>query len=205
MNKDRRLLPFSAGFGSLGDVLVDGALLARTLRDPAKRVQALAATAVSAAAAGNLPDARRLAHEAADGTRRLEDAGDFSFLGGAPGTDVSNAKGAAAQALAYTGERDRALSLAEETDDTDSDRRRRALVAVAAGLRLHDPATATSIIDQQFQRLLAADASPRGLRGHNTELAELLAALGNGDPQCTDRLREAVGQVWATLARVLSG
>ncbi|MGW3664406.1 hypothetical protein [Streptomyces sp. NPDC005141] len=177
----------------------DSAQLARTLRDPAEQVQALAVTAISAGAAGHVPDARRLAHEAADGTKNLEGAGNFSLLDGAPGTIVSNAKGAAAQALAHAGDRDRALSLAEETDDTDSDRRRHALVAVAAGLRSYDPATATGIIDRQLERLLAADASPRGPRGRIAELAELLAALSDADPQCTARLRQGVGQVWATL------
>ncbi|MGI5144242.1 hypothetical protein [Streptomyces sp. CA-106110] len=177
----------------------DSAQLARTLQDPAERVQALAATAVSTTAAGYRLDARRLAHEAADGTTNLEGAGNFSLLDGAPGMKVSDAKGAAAQALAYAGEHDRALSLAEETDNTGSDRKRRALVAVAAGLRSHDPATAAGIIDRQLERLLAADASLWQRGGHIAELAELLAALGDADPQSGDRLREAVDQIWATL------
>ncbi|WP_371626599.1 hypothetical protein OG245_30700 [Streptomyces sp. NBC_01116] len=177
----------------------DGALLARSLRDPADRIQALAATAVEAAAAGHLPDARRLAHEAADATSSFEGALDFSLFAGAPGIIVSNAKGAAAQALAFAGERERAVMLAKETDDENSDRRRRALVAVAAGLRAHDPAEAASIIDRQLEHLRTADTSPLQLREHIADLAELLAAIGDADQQCAERVREAVEQAWKTL------
>ncbi|MFF7234552.1 hypothetical protein [Streptomyces sioyaensis] len=174
----------------------DSALLARSLRDPAERVQALAAAAVSATTAGHLSDARCLAHEAADATSSLEGALNFSLIDGAPGIVVSNAQGAAAQALAYAGDRERALALAEETDDADSDRRRRALVAVAAGLRAQDPAGAAGIIDRQLEHLMTTDASQWKLRERIADLAEFLAAVGDADPQCADRIREAVGQVW---------
>jgi hypothetical protein len=70
----------------------DSAHLAGSLRDPAEQVQALAAAAVSAAAAGHLDDARRLAYEAADRTRALDGADNFSFLDGAPGRDVADAE-----------------------------------------------------------------------------------------------------------------
>jgi hypothetical protein len=177
----------------------DSAQLARSMQDPAEQVQALAAAATSAAAAGRMADARRLAHEAADRTRTLEGADNFALLDGAPGRNVVDAKGAAAQALAHAGECDRALALVKETGKTDSDRRHRALVAVAAGLRTHAPATAADLIDRQRERLLAADASPRGLGGRIAELAELLAAIGNADPECADRLHEAVEHVCSTL------
>ncbi|MFE5689217.1 hypothetical protein [Streptomyces sp. NPDC056512] len=177
----------------------DGALLARSLRDPADRIQALAATAVETAAAGHLPDARRLAHEAADATRSFEGALNFSLFDGAPGVIVSNAKGAAAQALAFAGERERAVILAMETGDENSDRRRRALVAVAAGLRAHDPAEAASIIDRQLEHLRTADASPIKLRERIADLAELLAAIGDADWQCAERVRETVEQAGETL------
>lgn len=173
----------------------DAALLARSLRDPAERVQAFAATAASAAAAGHLPDARRLANEAADATSSLEGALNFSLLEGVPGVNVCNAIGAAAQALAYTGERERALALAEKTDDEDGDRRRRALVAVAAGLRAHDPAGAAGIIERQLEHMMTADAPPRMPRGRIADLAELLAAVGDADSKCADRVRDAVGKV----------
>ncbi|ALO91252.1 hypothetical protein SHL15_0035 [Streptomyces hygroscopicus subsp. limoneus] len=142
----------------------DGALLARSLRDPADRVQALAAASVSAGAAGNLVEARHLAHEAADSADSLQGGLNFSIMDGAPGTKVSAAKSAAAQALAHIGERDRALALAEETDNKDSGRRRRALIAVATGLRSHDPATATAtaILDRELERLRITDAPVQG-------------------------------------------
>ncbi|MFE9069058.1 hypothetical protein [Streptomyces violaceusniger] len=168
----------------------DSAHLAGSLRDPAQQVQALAAAAVSAAAAGHLDDARRLAYEAADRTRTLDGADSFSFLDGAPGRDVADAKGAAAQALAHVGERDRALTLAAETGPPDHERRRRALVAVAAGLRTHDPATAAGLIDRQRERLLAPDAH-RGWSGRLADLGELFAAIADADASCTDRLHQA--------------
>ncbi|MGW2800765.1 hypothetical protein [Streptomyces sp. NPDC001269] len=179
----------------------DGALLARSLRDPADRVQALAAASISAGAAGNLVEARHLAHEAADGADSLQGGLNFSLMDGAPGYKVSDAKSAAAQALAHIGERDRALALAEETGNEDSGRRRRALVAVATGLRSHDPAsaTATGILDRELERLMITDAPQQGPRGTIARLAELLAASGDGDQQYTDRLREAVDQTWARL------
>lgn len=168
----------------------DAAQLARSLRDPAEQVQALAAAATSAAAAGHPEDARPLAVEAADRTRTLEGGSNFSLWEGAPGRDVADAQGAAAQALAYAGERDRALSLAEETGPPNSDRRQRALVAVAAGLRSYDPATAADLLDRQRERLLAPDPH-RGWSGRMAELGELFAAIADADTACTDRLHQA--------------
>ncbi|MFE9642828.1 hypothetical protein ACFYO0_01430 [Streptomyces sp. NPDC006365] len=123
-------------------------------------------------------DARRLAVEAADRTRKLGSAN--NFWDGAPGRDVADAKGAAAQALAHAGVRDRALSLAEETGLSDHDRRQRALVAVAAGLRSYGPATAADLIDRQRERLLAPDAH-RGWSGRMAELGELFATIADAD------------------------
>ncbi|MET7295351.1 hypothetical protein ABZS79_24970 [Streptomyces griseoloalbus] len=173
----------------------DGAQLARSLRSPVEQVQALAAAAVSASAAGHLEDARRLACEAADRARTLEGAGNFSFFDGAPGREVADAKGAAAQALARVGERNRALALAEETGPADHDRRQRALVAVAAGLRSYDLATVVDLIDRQRERLLTADSSPRGWSGRMAELGELFAAIADADAGCADRLHQAVERV----------
>jgi hypothetical protein len=173
----------------------DGAQLARSLRDPAEQVQALAAAAASASRAGQPDDARRLACEAADRTRTLEGAGNFSFFDGAPGREVADAKGAAAQALAHVGERDRALALAEETGPADHDRRQRALVSVAAGLRSYDPATAVNLIDHHRERLLTADSSPRGWNGRMADLGELFAAIADADAECTDRLYQAAEHV----------
>ncbi|MCX4564233.1 hypothetical protein [Streptomyces sp. 2-1] len=172
------------------DLQDDGAQLARSLRNPVEQVQALAAAAVSASQAGQLEDARHLAYEAADQARRLEGADNFSFLDGAPGREAADAKGAAAQALAHAGERDRALSLAEETGPAESNRRQRALVAVAAGVRSYDPGTAAALIDCQRERLLAPDAH-RGWNGRMAELGELFAALSGADAECAGRLHQA--------------
>ncbi|MGW2287010.1 hypothetical protein [Streptomyces phaeochromogenes] len=169
----------------------DSAQLAQSLRNPAEQVQALAAAAAAASAAGYLDEARRLANEAADRTRTLEGADNFALFDGAPGWDVADAKGAAAQALAYAGEGDRALSLAEEIGPPDHGRRQRTLVAVAAGLRSYDPCTAADLIDRQRERLLTSDASPRGWSGRMAELGELFAAIADADTQCTDRLQQA--------------
>jgi hypothetical protein len=168
----------------------DSAQLARSLQHPHEQVQALAATAVAASGAGHPDDARRLAHEAADRTRTLEGADNFTLFDGAPGRHVAAAKGAAAQALAHSGERDRALALAEETGPADSDIRQRALVAVAAGLRSYDPATAADLIDRQRERLMAPDEH-RDWSGRMAELGELLAAIADADASCTDRLHQA--------------
>ncbi|MET8977389.1 hypothetical protein ABZX85_17385 [Streptomyces sp. NPDC004539] len=176
----------------------DGAHLARSLHDPTHQVQALAGVAVAAAAAGHLPDGRRLADEAAERRRTLEGAGFFSVRDGAPGRDVSDARAAAAQALAYAGDGPRALSLVQDTDGPGSDRKRRALVAVAAGLCSHDPATAAHIIDHQ-RELLLASTSPQGPGGRIADLAELLAALQGTDAACAERLRDAVGRAWEQL------
>ncbi|MFF3851277.1 hypothetical protein [Streptomyces sp. NPDC002328] len=196
----RRLLPRETWLISLCSALSaigqpgDVAQLARSLPDPVEQAQALAAAAVSASRAGHLEDARRLASEAADRTRTLEGAGNFSFFDGAPGREVADAKGAAAQALAHVGDRERALALAEETGPADHDRRHRALVAIAAGLRSYDPATAVDLIDRQRERLLTADPH-RGWSGRIADLSELLAAIADADAECADRLHQAVEHV----------
>ncbi|MEU9167656.1 hypothetical protein AB0D34_07635 [Streptomyces sp. NPDC048420] len=172
----------------------DGAQLARSLRDPVEQVQALAAAAVSASRAGHVEHARRLAYEAADRTGTLEGADNFSFFDGAPGREVADAKGAAAQALAYVGDRDRALALAEETGPEEHDSRHRTLVAIAAALRSYDPATAVDLIDRQRERLLTADPH-RGWSGRIADLSELLTALADADAGCADRLHQAAEHV----------
>lgn len=192
------LIPLCTALAAMGRH-AESAQLARSLRGPAEQVQALAASAVSTAAAGRFSDARRLACEAADRTRVLKSADPSSFLDGALGMNVTDAMGAAAQALAHAGEKDRALSLVEETGSTDSDTRRRTLVAVASGLRSHNPVTAVDFIDRERERLLVADASRRDLQGRIAKISELLVALNNVDAKCADRLRQAVKQVWSTL------
>ncbi|MDX3025949.1 hypothetical protein [Streptomyces acidiscabies] len=175
----------------------DAARLARSVRDAAQQVRALAGVAVAAAAAGDLRAARQLADEAADQSRTLAGAGNFSARDGAPGRNVSDARAAAAQALAYAGDGPGAVALAQDSHSTGSDRRRRALVAVAAGLRSHDPAAAAAIIDHQRELLLASTSgtSPRRLGGRIADLAELLTALPATDTACADRLHQAVGRV----------
>ncbi|MFD3627325.1 hypothetical protein [Streptomyces sp. NPDC058698] len=187
------LIPLCAALSAIGQQ-GDGAQLARSLRDPVEQVQALAAAAASASRAGHLEDARRLAYEAADRTRTLEGADNFSFFDGAPGRDVADAKGAAAQALAHVGERERALALADETGPSDHDRRHRTLVAIAACLRSYDPATAVDLIDRQRERLLTPDPH-RGWSGRIAELSELLTAIGDADAGCADRLHQAAQHV----------
>jgi hypothetical protein len=175
----------------------DGERLARSLRSPVEQVRALATVAASAATMGYCSEARRLAHETADRARTLEGAGNFALLQGFPGHNVAAAQSAAAQALAHAGEREAALSLAAEVVETNSGRSRRALIAVAAALRSHDPAIAAELVDQERERLLTADPGPRGSRGRIAQLAELLTAIGDADQECTDRLHQAIEQVWA--------
>ncbi|MGA5506981.1 hypothetical protein [Streptomyces umbrinus] len=187
------LIPLCAALSAIGRQ-GDGAQLARSLRNPVEQVQALAAATVSASRAGHLEDARGLACEAADRTRTLEGADNFSFFDGAPGREVADAKGAAAQALAHVGDRERALALAEETGPADYDARHRTLVAIAAGLRSYDPATAVDLIDRQRERLLTADPH-RGWSGRIADLSELLAAIDDADAGCADRLHQAAEHV----------
>ncbi|MDX3585756.1 hypothetical protein [Streptomyces europaeiscabiei] len=86
----------------------------------------------------------------------------------------------------------------QDADGPDSDRRQRALVAVAAGLASHAPAAAADIIDHQ-RELLMASTSPRGPGGRIADLAELLAALQDTDAACAERLRDAVDRTWEQL------
>ncbi|MCT9075299.1 hypothetical protein [Streptomyces fulvoviolaceus] len=192
------LIPLCEALGTAG-WHADGERLARSLRDPVEQVRALATVAASAAAAGHLAEARRLAHETADRSRTLEGVGNFTLLQGAPGQNVATVQSAAAQALAHVGEREAALSLAAEVDEADSGRSRRALIAVAAGLRAHAYAiaTATELVDRERERLLTADAGSGGLGGRIARLAELLTAIGGADPECRDRLHQAIEQVWS--------
>ncbi|NNJ02690.1 hypothetical protein HHX38_00800 [Streptomyces sp. PKU-MA01144] len=169
----------------------EGERLARSLRDPVEQVQGLAAVATSTAAAGYLTEARRLAHEAADRARTLEGADDSSLLSGAYATA---ARRAAAHALAHARERERALSLADEEGRAEGGRSRRTLVAVAAGLSSHDPAAAAELIDQEREKLLAADA---GQRERIVRLAELIAAIGDAHPACKDQLDQTIARVWS--------
>ncbi|MEU3921463.1 hypothetical protein [Streptomyces sp. NPDC029004] len=171
----------------------DGERLARSLRDPVDELLALATVAVSTAAAGNLTDARRLAHEAADRAQTLEGADNFSLLQGAPGQNVAAAKGAAAQALAHAGEREPALSLAEEVIKTRRGKYRRTLVAVAAGLRAHAPATAAEIVGRERDHILKTGPDPRS---RVLRLAELLAAIGDTQP-ASKELLETIMRVWS--------
>ncbi|MFK0154299.1 hypothetical protein ACIQVK_19765 [Streptomyces sp. NPDC090493] len=191
------LITLCTALGAIGH-FDDGARLARSVQDAVLQVQALAGVAVAAAAAGHLPDAGQLADEAADRSRALAGAGNFSVRDGAPGRNVCDARAAAAQALAFAGDGPRAMALAQDVDGRDGDRRRRALVAVAAGLRSHDPAAAARIIDHQLELLLAS-TSPRGLGGRIADLAELLAAVPATDTECSDRLHQAVDRVWEQL------
>ncbi|MFG2232285.1 hypothetical protein ACGFNX_20110 [Streptomyces sp. NPDC048723] len=190
------LIPLCEALATVG-WHADGERLARSLRDPVEQVRALATVAASAAAVGHRAEARRLAHETADRARTLEGVGNFSFFQGAPGQYVAAVQSAAAQALAQAGEREAALSLAAEVDEAESGRRRHALIAVAAGLRAHAPATATELVDRERDRLLTADAGSSGLGGCIAQLAELLTAIGGVDPECTDRLHQAIEQVWS--------
>lgn len=193
MPRETWLISLCAALSVIGRQ-TDGAHLARSLRDPVEQVQALAAV-VSASPSGPLDEIRQLACESADRSRMLEGADNFSFSAGAPGRAVADAKGAAAQALAHVGERDRALALAEETGPADHDTRQRALVAVAGELRSYDPATAVDLIDRQRERLLTADSSPRGWSGRMAELGECFAAIADADAGCADRLHQAAEHV----------
>lgn len=180
-----RLVTLCGALASSG-MPADGERLARSLRNPAEQVRALAAVAVSLAASGYPEEARRLAQEAAD------------LACGALGeADDPGAKGAAAQALAHAGDLDRALALAGETGPATSDRRRRTVLSVAAGLRTHDPATTARLIDRERHRLRTERAGPRGRYGGITALGHLIAALGEADGKCRGRLLRAVKGIWS--------
>jgi hypothetical protein len=144
------------------------------------------------AAAIDPPTARRLAHRAAKQARELTGADNFRIFDGAPGHEVAAAKGAAAQALAHTGESEAATALAWEIHQSAADAGNRATVAMAAGLRLHDAATSVRLIEQQRERVLASCTGPIAARGLVGELAELLTALGDADEHCQRQLHQAV-------------
>ncbi|MEU5416606.1 hypothetical protein [Streptomyces clavifer] len=195
--RPRWLVPLAAALGRIGDFTA-GELLAKSLKGR-EQVQALAAVSISTGAVGHLADARRLAHEAAGRARTLEDTDHFFLREGDPGMDEPAVR-AAAQALAHAGERDSALSLANEMDRTDGGARnsksRRVYVAVAAGLRVHDPATAVKLINREREFLLAAEVRPGGLQNGIAQLAELLVAIGDADRECRQRLRRTVKRLW---------
>ncbi|MFD4687235.1 hypothetical protein, partial [Streptomyces sp. NPDC058461] len=186
-----RMVPFEGWLVSLCAALSaigrpkDGAQLAQTLRNPADQVQALAAAAVSAAKAGRPDDARRLAEKAADQARAPQVTTGAFFE-----HEVADATSAAAQALAHAGDRERAMVLAGATGPPAHILQQRTLVAVAAGLRCHDPAGAVGLIDRQRERILAVCAS-HGWDGRLAELAELFAAIGDADTACVNRLHQA--------------
>ncbi|NYJ36788.1 hypothetical protein HNR10_004669 [Nocardiopsis aegyptia] len=192
------LIPLCTALAAIGRH-TESAQLARSLSGAAEQVQALAASAISTMKAGNVTDARRLAREAADLTQALEDTGNSSFFEGALGMNVTAAMGAAAQALAHVGEKDRALSLVEETGSAGSKKQWSALVSVAAGLRSHEPATTADIIDRQRKNLLAMEVSPQGSQGLIAELSELFVAIGGVDAECTGRILRAVEQVFSRI------
>lgn len=174
----------------------DGERLARNLRDPVQRVLALAALA---AAADHRMPALRLAHEAANRARRLEGADDFSVLNGAPGYLVMTANIAAAQALARAGDNQAALSLAEEISRQKHSRSGQAHIAVAAALRTRAPASAAQVVERELERVLAKTAVGRPSRV--VRLAELIAAIGNAQPECGERLHRTFERVWTEERR----
>ncbi|MFD7379022.1 hypothetical protein [Streptomyces mirabilis] len=187
------LIGLCAALATVGETS-DAQRLAEDLKDPISQVQALAAVAASTAVLGHAPEAKQLARTAADQARALEDADNFKLLDGAPGAWVAAAKRAAARALAYVGDRDEALALAEEVGEPDHPRRRRTLIAVAAGLRIHDPAMAAHLIDQERERVLAAASGP-GSR--IVQLAELAAAIGDAHRASREQLDEAIERIWS--------
>jgi hypothetical protein len=187
------LITLCASLASVGET-AGAQRLAEDLKDPVGQVRALAAVAVSEAMAGRVREATRLAHTAADQARALEDAGNFAILDGAPGVGVAAAQRAAAQALAYAGDSDGALALAQEVGKENSARRRRTLIAVAAGLRAHDPTTADRLIDQEREHVMANSADP-GSR--IVRLAELAAAIGGACPASRDQIDAAIESVWS--------
>ncbi|MGW3819642.1 hypothetical protein [Streptomyces sp. NPDC005046] len=189
------LITLCAALASVGET-ADAQRLAEDLKDQVGQVRGLAAVAVSEAVSGRVQEAHRLARAAADHARALEDADNFALLDGAPGVRVAAAKRAAAQALAYAGDSDGALALAEEVGKENSlrHRRRRTLIAVAAGLRAHDPATATRLIDQEREHVMATPTDP-GSR--IVRLAELAATIGDAHPASRDQIDEAIESVWS--------
>ncbi|MEV7863730.1 hypothetical protein AB0O86_34300 [Streptomyces hirsutus] len=186
------LIMLCAALAAVGNA-ADAQRLAEDLNDPVSQVHALAAAA-SAAALRQMTPAQQLARTAADQARALADADNFKILDGAPGTRVAAAKRAAAHALALARDRDGALALAQEVGKPDSPRHRHTLIAVAAGLRSHDPATAAHLIDQERQRMLVRASEP-GSR--ITELAELAAAIGDAHPASRQQIDKAIEHIWA--------
>ncbi|MFF7258061.1 hypothetical protein [Streptomyces microflavus] len=175
----------------------DGAHLARSLHDPAHRVQALAGAAVAAVAAEHLSDGRRLADEAANRTRTLEGAGNLSVRDGTPGRDVSDA-GADAQALAYAG---------EAPEPVPSCRTPTARAATGANARSSPWRPGCAPTPRPPQPTSSATsgncswpAPPRGGPGGRiADLAELLTAPQDTDAACAERLRDAAERTWEQL------
>ncbi|MEU8512975.1 hypothetical protein AB0C76_15520 [Kitasatospora sp. NPDC048722] len=172
----------------------DAEALAAGMADGPRQVRAWAALALQAAAAGCLPEANRLAHQAADRSRDLPGAGNFSLLAGAPGSRVAAAQASAAQALARAGDRDAALALAEEIAQVNASAGSQAFIAVAAGLRFHDAATAVRLVDRERERLTS---NPKQSNAHVYELVELLTAIAGADEPCTARIEQAIDDACA--------
>lgn len=194
------LIPLAGALASTGDPAA-GERLAKGISAPDKRGQALAVVSTVRGTAGHTADARRLAHEAADLAASLDGADDYSLLNGAPGIHVSAVKAAAAHALAFVGEVDRAVSLVEEAGDGDTQALRRARLALAAGLRAHAPDRAARLLQETRDRLYTDhDSRARRLQrsadsawsGLVTEHGELLVAAGTTDRTCRDWLKQAL-------------
>ncbi|MFC1400816.1 MULTISPECIES: hypothetical protein [Streptacidiphilus] len=173
----------------------DAEVLAVSLVDPLRRVLALAAVAIEAAAAGNLPDTHRLALEAAEISRGLDGAGNFSIFAGSPGDDVITAQAAAAQALARAGDREAALALVEEIALAKPAAAARATTAVAAALRFTDLEGAVRLVDTQRERLMTGDEKPGG---KICELVLLLVSIADADEQCAERIEQAIDETWSS-------
>jgi hypothetical protein len=187
-------LEFLARALALTGQFAEAELLAASMADAPRQVRALAAVALQAAAVGHLPEASRLAHRAADRSRELEGAGNFALLAGAPGNRVAAAQASAAQALARSGDRDAALALAEEVAQVKASAGSQAFIAVAAGLRFHDAATAVQLVDRERERLTS---DPKQTNARVRGLAELLTAIADSDQPCRQRIEQAIDEACA--------
>ncbi|MER7854030.1 helix-turn-helix transcriptional regulator [Streptomyces bacillaris] len=211
------LTPLAGALAAIGDPAA-GERLAGSIDAPGTRAQALAVVSAVCDGAGRSADARRLAHEAADLAAALEGADDYSLLHGAPGIYVSEVKAAAAHALALVGEADRASSLIGGAEDRDVPALRRARLALAAGLRPHSPDTATRLVCEVREGMIA-DHESRARRlarpdrqhlvdsawsGLVTEHAELLVAAGTSNRTCRAWLKQALRETFSRSYRARS-
>lgn len=190
-------LPALLGALVRGGRASDAEALIAELHDSHDLARAFAAVALAHADSGRIASAREQAHEAARAARAVLDPVEG---------DAAGAWAIAAQALAGAGEGSAALELIEQAEPVQRAGKaawrrasRRARIAVASELAVHDPVLAARLIDEERQGLLAGKHRPRGLEGLLADLVGLLpAADALKEPykaQLDQAIREALAYI----------